>query len=57
MISKSDEVYKKALIPLEAYITKSPNDKEVLNILSQIYKSLKNTAKAIEYKKRAEAIN
>ena len=47
MIAKSDVVYKKALIPLEAYIAKIPNDKEVLTIISQIYKSLKNSANII----------
>lgn len=56
MIAKSDLVYKKALIPLEAYIAKIPNDKEVLTILSQIYKSLKNSAMALEYKKKADAV-
>lgn len=56
MIAKSDVVYKKALVPLEAYITKIPNDKEVLTIISQIYKSLKNSAMALEYKKRADAV-
>ncbi|MBI2257734.1 MAG: hypothetical protein HYU67_02420 [Flavobacteriia bacterium] len=56
MITKSDDYYKKALVPLEAYITKQPKDKDVLNILFQIYKSLKNTEKALEYKKRAEEI-
>ena len=56
MIAKSDVVYKKALIPLEAYIAKIPNDKEVLTILSQIYKSLKNSAMALEYKKKADAV-
>lgn len=54
MIAKSDEVYKQALVPLENYLSKEPNDKAVLTIVSQIYKSLKNTAKALEYKKRAD---
>jgi Tfp pilus assembly protein PilF len=56
MLAKGDEYYKKAVVPLEAYITKNPNDKEVLTILFQIHKSLKNTDKALEYKKRADAI-
>lgn len=55
LILKSDEVYRKALVPLEAYISKIPNDKSVLTILFQIHKSLKNTDKALEYKKRADA--
>lgn len=57
MISKSDEIYRKALVPLEKYIARIPNDKSVLTILFQIHKSLKNTEKALEYKKRADAIN
>ncbi|MES2589997.1 MAG: tetratricopeptide repeat protein [Bacteroidota bacterium] len=56
LMAQSDEYYKKSLIPLEAYILKNPNDKEVLTILFQINKSLKNTDKALEYKKRADAI-
>jgi tetratricopeptide (TPR) repeat protein len=56
LIAKSDDYYKKALVPLEAYITKQANDKEVLTILFQIHKSLKNTEKALEYKKRADAV-
>lgn len=55
LILKSDEVYKKALVPLEAYISKIPNDKAVLTILFQIHKSLKNSEKALEFKKRADA--
>jgi hypothetical protein len=56
LLAKGDDYYKKSLVPLEAYITKQPNDKEVLTILFQIHKSLKNSEKAIEYKKRADAI-
>lgn len=56
MMAESDAYYKKSLIPLEAYILASPNDKDVLNILFQIHKNLKNTEKAGEYKRRADAI-
>ena len=56
LMAKSDEYYKKALTPLESYIQKNPNDKAVLTILFQIHKNLKNTDKALEYKKRADAI-
>jgi tetratricopeptide (TPR) repeat protein len=56
MLKESDELYKRALIPLEKYIAKSPNDKDVLNILFQIHRSLGNSEKAMEYKKRADAI-
>ena len=55
MYKESDEMYKKALVPLEAYISKIPNDKTVLTILFQIHKSLKNSEKALEFKKRADA--
>jgi tetratricopeptide (TPR) repeat protein len=53
---ETNDIYMRALIPLEAYITKLPNDKQVLIILSQIYRKLENTEKSSEYKKRAEAI-
>jgi tetratricopeptide (TPR) repeat protein len=56
MIEDSEACYKRALIPLEKYINKSPNDKDVLNILFQIHRSLGNSEKALEYKKRADAI-
>jgi Tfp pilus assembly protein PilF len=56
MIEDSEATYKRALIPLEKYIEKSPNDKDVLNILFQLNRSLGNSEKAMEYKKRADAI-
>lgn len=56
LMAQSDEYYKKALIPLESYISKQPDDKDVLTILFQIHKNLKNTEKALDYKKRADAI-
>jgi tetratricopeptide (TPR) repeat protein len=56
LLAQGDEYYKRALAPLDAYILKYPNDKDVLTILFQINKSLKNTEKALEYKKRADAI-
>lgn len=55
MIAQSDEYYKQAIIPLEIYISEFPNDKPVLNSLHQIYRALKNTEKALEYKKRLDA--
>ena len=54
--AKSDETFKRALIPLEKFIVKSPNDKDVLVLLSQIYRSVGNYDKSNEYKKRADAI-
>jgi tetratricopeptide (TPR) repeat protein len=56
MLAESDEYYKRSLVPLEGYISKNPQDKDVLNILFQIHKNLKNTEKALEYKKKADAI-
>lgn len=56
MSAQSEETFKRALIPLEKFITKNPNDKDVLTILSQIYRSIGNYEKANEYKKRIEAI-
>lgn len=56
MLAKADELYKKAVVPLEAYIAKNPNDKQVLIILAQIYRSLKNPEKSSEYKKRADQL-
>ncbi len=55
-LDKSDETYRRALVPLEAYIKNYPNDKAVLNILFQINRSLGDSEKALEYKKRADAI-
>lgn len=56
MLAKADEYNRKAVVPLEAYITKNPNDKQVLLILAQIHRSLKNPEKSAEYKKRADAL-
>lgn len=56
MISEADEYYKRAVGPLEKYIATNPKDKQVLMILSQIYRSLKNPEKAAEYKKRSDEL-
>jgi len=55
-LEQSNEAYKRALVPLEAYIQNYPNDKAVLNILFQINRSLGDSTKALEYKKRADAL-
>lgn len=52
---QSDETFKRALIPLEKYIATYPKDKSVLTILFQIHRNLGDSAKAMEYKKRADA--
>ncbi len=56
MLTQADALYNKAIIPLEKYIAKNPKDKDVLNILFQINRSLGNSEKALEYKKRADAL-
>ena len=56
LIAKSNETYKRALVPLEAYISANPDDKPVLNILFQLHKNLGNSEKALEYKKRMDAL-
>lgn len=54
--AQSKEVLGRALIVLEKYIEKNPNEKAVLDILYKTHYKLGNTEKAAEYKKRAEAI-
>ena len=53
---QSGEVYERALIPLEKYIVNYPEDKAVLTILFQLQRNLGNSEKALDYKKRADAI-
>ncbi|MDG1332384.1 MAG: tetratricopeptide repeat protein [Crocinitomicaceae bacterium] len=52
---QSDDTYRRALVPLEKYIAAYPKDKSVLTILFQIHRNLGDSAKAMEYKKRADA--
>jgi len=56
LLIKSESIYKEALNPLESYIKNYPNDKAVLNILFQINRNIGNSSKALEYKKRADAL-
>jgi len=56
MKEQSNDTYKRALIPLEKYIVNYPQDKAVLTILFQLNRSLGDSEKALEYKKRADAI-
>ena len=53
---QATEIYNRAIAPLEKYITKNPNDKNVLTILSQLYRSIGNMEKSDSYKERAKAI-
>ncbi|MBI1836287.1 MAG: tetratricopeptide repeat protein [Flavobacteriia bacterium] len=54
MMKQADDIFKRALTPLEKYVVKHPNEKDILTILSKLYRSLGNTEKYTEYKKRAE---
>lgn len=56
LMAQSQEIYKRAIDPLEAYIAKNPKDKDVLNILFQLHRNLGNNEKASEFKKRADAL-
>lgn len=56
MVIESDDLYRRALEPLEKYIAISPNDKNVLIILSQLHHQLGDINKSAEYKNRADAI-
>ena len=55
VISKSEEMYKKAINPLEKYIEAEPDNAAVLQVLFQVHRRAGNSEKAIEYKKRFEA--
>jgi len=54
-VSKSEEMYTKAIAPLEVYIEQDPENAGVLQVLFQVHRKAGNTEKALEYKKRAEA--
>lgn len=56
MLAKSQELYGKAVGPLEKYIEKQPKDPNVLLILFQINQNLGNSEKAQEYKERYDAL-
>jgi hypothetical protein len=51
---RSQDMYKKAIGPLEIYINQDPNNSGVLNVLFQVHRNTGNTEKALEYKKRAD---
>lgn len=54
-IKESEEMYKKAIGPLEIYIEQDPENAGVLQVLSQVHHKAGNSEEALEYKKRAEA--
>lgn len=51
---KRQDLYNRALVPLEKYIAINPKNKSVLTTLYQIYQSFNNTEKAMEFKRRAD---
>ena len=54
---KSEELYAQAAVPLEVYVEQDPNNSAVLRVLYQVYYNAGNTEKALEYKKRSEAVS
>lgn len=54
-LQQSEDIFKRALIPLEKYITAEPKDANVLLILYQLHHNLGNSEKSAEYKKRYDA--
>lgn len=49
-------ILNRSIIVLEKYIEKNPNEKAVLDILYKVHYKLENTDKAMEYKKRLDAL-
>ncbi len=56
-VAQSEEMYKKAIVPLEMYIEQEPDNTGVLQVLFQVHRKAGNTEKALEYKRRAEGGN
>lgn len=54
--TEAKETIQKAIAPLEKYLSKFPNDKQTLLNMTKIYRAIGNNEKAIEYKKRADAV-
>jgi hypothetical protein len=54
-LQQSEDIFKRALIPLEKYIISEPSDKNVLLILYQLHHNLGNTDKSKDYKARYDA--
>ena len=53
---KSSEIFNRAIIPLEKYVSKQPKDKQVLTILSQLFRNIGNIEKSTEYREKASAL-
>jgi Flp pilus assembly protein TadD len=56
LLDKANEIYKRAVPPLDKYVNIKTDDIEVLTLLWQICRNLEDTAKADEYKKRIDAL-
>lgn len=56
LLADANEIYKRAIVPLDKYVTIKTDDLEVLTLLWQISRNLEDTAKAEEYKKRIDAL-
>jgi tetratricopeptide (TPR) repeat protein len=53
---KAMDTYREAILPLEKVVAVEPTNREVLLIISQIYRKLGETEKAKEYKARVDAL-
>ena len=53
-VEESEEMYKKAIEPLETYIQEDPENAGVLHVLFQVHRKAGNTEEALEYKRRSE---
>lgn len=53
-LEESEEMYKKAIEPLEVYIDQDPKNAGVLQVLFQVHRKAGNSEEALEYKRRAE---
>jgi tetratricopeptide (TPR) repeat protein len=56
LLADANEIYKRALVPLDKYVSIKTDDVEVLTLLWQISRNLEDTVKAEEYKKRMDAL-
>ena len=54
--AKSNEIFNRAIIPLEKYAEKQPTDKQVLTILSQLFRNIGNIEKSTEYRDKASKL-
>lgn len=55
--ARANELFTLALVPLEKYIDKNPNEKEILSILYKTNTKLGRIDKGLEYKKRLDDLN